>query len=146
MDKSDNFDIFHGLEKYRERNAVRVEKLKEIILKDSVWLTEEDLIHRNNQLTKKEIDIWKHENKIFGLEKDGLIVFPEYIFDENAHPIASVKKVLDIFDNKKKDWNIVFWFESLNSWLGNIKPKDALREEDKLIFAATREKEGVLHG
>lgn len=146
MNKSYEFDIFHDLEEYKKRNAARVEKLKERILKDSVWLTEDDLISRNNRLTKKEIDIWKHENKIFGLEKDGLIIFPKYIFDENTHPIASVKKVLDIFDNEKKDWNIVFWFESLNSWLGNIKPKDALREEDKLIFAAKREKEGVLHG
>lgn len=146
MNKSDNVDIFDGFKKYRERNAARVEKLKERILKDSVWLTEEDLIDRNNKPAKKEIDMWKQENKIFGIEKDGIFIFPEYIFDENAQPIASVKKVLDILGGEKGSWAIVFWFESINSWLGNTKPKDALREEDKLIFSATREKEGVLHG
>ena len=146
MKEKKELDIFSGLEEYKLKNDQRILELKELILKSSKWSAGNELLKLNAMLTLEKINKWKEEKRIFSIFHNGEELYPLYIFNELLQPIKSVHSVLKIFADEKNSWSIVFWFESVNSWLGNKKPKDLLFEDEKLIFAAEREKEGVLHG
>lgn len=140
------FDIFSGFEKYKLKNDEKIAELKKTILTNSKWCNTEELLKLNTMLTLEKIKKWETDKKIFSILNNNEKLYPLYIFNESLEPIQSVSAVLKIFSDEKKPWSIVFWFESINSWLNNRKPKDVLFEDENLVFAAKIEVEGIQHG
>lgn len=136
----------------KRSNNIKINQLKNLIIQESIWLSARDInnfpsldstIKDYKTLTNR----WIRSKEIFAIpfvEEDR---YPAYALNEGGQPLPVVKKILQIFDNTKTPWALAFWFGTANSWLGSQKPKDLLTvEPDMVINAATRDKEGAIHG
>lgn len=92
---------------------------------------------------------WKKDGLIFAIRHRGIDYFPGYAFDPQAgyRPVKMLAKVLKVFDNAKDDWELAYWFASLNSFLGGKRPQELLAEQpERVVAAAQDEVEAVAHG
>ena len=72
-----------------------------------------------------------------------------YAHDARAgyRPLKGLAKVLAIFEARKDDWGLAYWFSSANSFLGGKRPQDLLgAEPERVASAAEDELAGVAHG
>ncbi len=79
----------------------------------------------------------------------GVDYFPAYALDAPAgySPLKGLAKILAIFDGRKDDWGLAYWFASANSFLGGQRPQDLLGvRADRVALAAEDELAGVAHG
>ncbi|WP_051225641.1 hypothetical protein [Photorhabdus temperata] len=78
---------------------------------------------------------------------NGKDLFPLYALDEGGQPLPVIKKIIELFGNKKTPWSIAIWFGTPNGWLSNKKPKDLLLTQLNDVYMAAREEiEGPRHG
>jgi hypothetical protein len=92
---------------------------------------------------------WKKEGRIFAVRHRGVDYFPGYALDARAsyRPLKGLAKVLAIFEGRKDDWGLAYWFSSTNSFLGGKRPQDVLGvEPERVASAAEDELAGVAHG
>lgn len=133
-------------------NTERLEKLKKTILDDSEWLPAQEVSRRSGgSITVRNPsglpNRWKRARKIFAITSEGRDLYPAYALDIGGQPLPLMKKIIDVFGETKTPWSLAVWFGTLNSWLGNKKPKDLLiSEPNKVLEAARRAKEGPVHG
>ncbi len=149
-EKDDGFDIFDGLEGYRDENNKRVANFKEYILADSEWINANelsDLVGFENKNRSAGPNTWKRRNKIFAISHKGKNLYPRYCLDDGYQPVAVIKNILDLFDNSKSGWSLAFWFGTANSWLDGAKPKDVLTgDKSRLLRAVQAAIDGIQHG
>lgn len=85
---------------------------------------------------------------VFSISIHGEDHYPRYAFDaqQRYRPLPALKSILVAFG----DWNgwaIAFWFDSPNSYLGGLCPKELLAiEPERVLFAAESEVQGAGHG
>jgi len=92
---------------------------------------------------------WKRDGQIFVLRHRGVDYFPGYGLDPatDFRPVKAMAKVLAVFQGKKDEWALAYWFASVNGFLGGRRPLDLLiGAPDRVIAAAQDEVAGVLHG
>lgn len=53
--------------------------------------------------------------------------------------IQSVAEIIKCFGDKKTGWGLAYWFEGINSFLDDRKPKDLLAIDSKNVIAAARD-------
>jgi len=148
--KEDAFDLFEGFAEERAENSNKQETLRQFILHDAEWLAADQLSRRagfENKNRSAGPANWKSRNKIFAIPLKGKNYYPAYCLDEAAQPLPVVKEILAIFAGAKSGWSLAFWFGTGNSWLGGVKPKDALTgPKEPLLRAARAAKDEIAHG
>lgn len=113
------------------------------------WLTAAEIAKANGQRTKELVTQWKQRRKLFAvpilrLEGDEEDRYAAYQFDNHMKPRPVIAEVLRIFGKKKNDpWKILFWFHSVNGWLGGQAPYKCLDEPELVIKAAKHEMETI---
>ncbi len=91
---------------------------------------------------------WKRNGQIFAIHYKGVDLYPAYALDhsEGVRPLPIMGEILKHLADKD-DWQKAFWFEGLNSYLNNRKPKQLLRTQPaEVLRAAELEAVGVQHG
>jgi hypothetical protein len=92
---------------------------------------------------------WKRNRQIFTVSHKGVDLYPLFALDQQGgfRPLPIVARILEVFADKKDGWATAFWFESVNSYLKNRKPKDLLvTDPERVLRAAEVEAAGVQHG
>lgn len=95
---------------------------------------------------------WKKEGAIFAINRNGVDYFPGYALDPKTkfRPCKSVADVIEVFGDKKDAWGLAYWFSSVNSFLGGLRPQDMLATEPAKVNAAAKDEvealAGVAHG
>jgi hypothetical protein len=92
---------------------------------------------------------WKKDGQVFAVRHRGVDYFPGYALDPAAdyRPTKVLARVLAVFKRKKGEWDIAYWFASVNSFLGGRRPQDLILDEpERLVAAAEDEVAGILHG
>lgn len=121
------------------------------ILEGGDWLTGQELAdvagwcagHPDASLGE-----WKLQGLIFSIEFEGEEYYPRFAFDPQCQflPRLELKVVLEILWDRS-GWELAFWFDSPNSYLGGRCPKELLADDpEKVLLAARMEKLGVEHG
>jgi hypothetical protein len=84
---------------------------------------------------------WKKEGLIFAIRHLNIDYFPSYAVDPAAgyRPLKSMAQVLRIFQGKKDDWKLAYWFASDNSFLGGTRPQDLLAIQPERVLAAAED-------
>jgi hypothetical protein len=59
--------------------------------------------------------------------------------DDNFRPYKALAEVIKIFADRKTGWGLAYWFEAVNSFLDDRKPKDVLATDPKSVIAAARD-------
>jgi len=92
---------------------------------------------------------WKREGSIFALRHQSSDYFPGYGLDLAAgyRPIKALATIIKIFGASKDAWGLAYWFASVNSFLGGMRPQDLLAQQaDHVIEAAQDEMNEIAHG
>ncbi len=84
---------------------------------------------------------WKQSRLVFAIQHKGVNYFPLYALnpDDNYRPYGAIGKILRIFGPAISSWAIASWFNSLNSFLDDRRPKDMLAAESDLVIAAAQD-------
>ncbi len=133
-------------------NTERLEKLKQLILNDSEWLPAQEVSRRGGASVGVKnpsglANRWKRAGKIFAITSKGKDLYPAYALDIGGQPLPLMKKIIELFGETKTPWSLAVWFGTLNSWLGNKKPKDLLSSApEQVLEAALSAKQGPVHG
>lgn len=133
------------------REAVMMRNAKEAVLEGAKWLTATQvglMAGLSAKDASARLNNWERDLAIFSVRHGGMELFPEYAIDPGnaCQPHASIKRVLEQFGRSKDGWQLAFWFESVNSFLGGKRPMDFLTiDSDRVVAAAADEVMGVLH-
>ncbi|MGP9579955.1 hypothetical protein ACT3TQ_05900 [Halomonas sp. AOP12-C2-37] len=111
-----------------------------------------DITNRTTRLTKGDSvhpAQWKQQGDIFTINDHGTDYYPAFGLEKDAgyRPYRVMSKIIDIFKEDKDGWGMAFWFQSINSYLGGLRPQDLIATDpDLVIDAALDEVRGVTHG
>ena len=78
---------------------------------------------------------WEKNKMIFSVNCFDKLLYPTFQFEADS-PKPVIKDVLRELPNHMNSWQIAFWFESNNGWLGGDIPKESLDRIDELMVAA----------
>ncbi len=84
---------------------------------------------------------WKQSRSVFAIQHKRINYFPLYALnpDDNYRPYDVVGRILRIFGPAISSWAVASWFNSLNSFLDDRRPKDMLATEPDLVIAAAQD-------
>lgn len=115
-------------------------KMREKYLARTRIFTAEEVNAQSGLKSCNQYDLassWKREGKLFAVRNGGADLYPAFQLG-NGKPRPVIKKVLEKFAGKFGSWQIAFWFESGNGWLGGDEPQNCLDNIDKVVLAAER--------
>ncbi len=81
---------------------------------------------------------WKKDGSIFAIHHKGTDYYPLYALnaDDNYRPYKALAEIIKVLGEKKSGWALAYWFEGVNSFLDDRKPKDLLATDPKSVIAA----------
>jgi hypothetical protein len=84
---------------------------------------------------------WKKDGAIFVIHHKGTDYYPLYALnpEDNYRPYTALAEIIKLFGEKKTGWGLAYWFEAINSFLDDRKPKDLLATDHKEVVAAARD-------
>lgn len=131
--------------------AQMLAKAKKAVLESGDWLSVRDIasLAECNCSPSSRLNEWKREGRIFSIHHNGSDYFPIYALNKDAgyQPLVAMAEVLKVFDGKKDEWGLAYWFISVNSYLGGERPQDLLiAVPARVVGAAEYEVAGVTHG
>lgn len=80
---------------------------------------------------------WIGEKRIFSVPFAGKTWFPRFQF-RDGRPIPAVSKVIKAFQDHATGWDLAYFFTSPNSFIGDRKPLELLREDPKRLESLAR--------
>ena len=84
-------------------------------------------------------DEWRDDGKIFGVERQGRVLYPAFQFDGDGRPKPVVAEVLQAL-GKRGPWQIASWFATPNGWLSDDRrPVDVMDTDPDAVVNAARE-------
>lgn len=86
-------------------------------------------------LTCSTLAEWEKSKMIFSVNCLDKSLYPAFQF-ESHRPIPVISKILEELPEHMNSWQIAFWFETSNGWLGGTSPKDDLNRVDQVTVAA----------
>ncbi len=131
-----------------KRRAALFSKNVESVFKGTEWFTEEALERLCAPPTAKRCAAatWRCERKLFAVQWNGRDLYPRYAFSDTWKPVPALARVLAEF-REVSDMRIASWFESTNSYLGGMRPRDLLATRpDDVVAAAKAHMTGPVHG
>lgn len=109
------------------------------------WLTSQqvaEIADRSTTNPSAHTSKWKKQGQIFSIHHQGRDYYPGYALDPDHQyrPRPELKPILEIFGDRASGWELAFWFDSPNSYLGGQRPKELLATDpEKVRFAALME-------
>ena len=94
-----------------------------------------DTSETSTRLTGSILSEWEKNKMIFAVNCFEKLLYPTFQFDANS-PKPVIKEILRELPDHMNSWQIAFWFESNNGWLGGDIPKESLDRIDELMVAA----------
>lgn len=135
-----------------QQQAQRLERARREILDSDDWLTTAELLalgSPSDWISVADLRLWLCDDQIFALRSDGADYFPRYALDveRDYQPILGLDRAIRLLKTTKSEWEIAFWFASLNSYLGGQRPQDILHHRMESVFeAAQQELAEISHG
>ena len=106
-----------------------------------LWTTNELYEKCLGESSINNVDIvmdWERQKKVFSIRNDATVYYPMFQF-ENGLPRPTLQEILKIFPDDMTGWQIAFWFESGNGWLGGAVPQDCLASRSRdVLYAASQ--------
>lgn len=87
---------------------------------------------------------WKKQRSVFSVPFQGRDRFPAFQFAE-GRPKPQLRAVLTTLDGLTP-WQIAFWFETANGWLGSATPRHAIDSRPDAVVEAARRAVGEAVG
>jgi hypothetical protein len=115
------------------------------------WLTVREMADVADQsITNSSacISEWKERGLIFSIQFQGEDYYPSFALDPKRQffPRPELMPMLTILANRSS-WELAFWFDSPNGYLGGRRPKELLATEpENVLLAARMEAQGIGHG
>ena len=82
---------------------------------------------------------WRNDGKIFGVERQGRVLYPAFQFGGDGRPKPVVADILQAI-GKRGPWQIASWFDTPNGWLsGDRRPVDVMDTDPDAVVNAARE-------
>ena len=126
-----------NLEGFEYDLAYKNAKLRVSYLSNNEFVTLRPSID-SNDASNLVLSNWEQEQLIFSVNYMDQIAYPAFQFADNK-PIAVIEKILKELPKEMNSWQIAFWFESNNGWVGGERPKDCLDQVEQLVKAAKQE-------
>ncbi|ANF25778.1 hypothetical protein [Stutzerimonas stutzeri] len=132
--------------------ASMLARAKKAVLQSGDWLSATEvyaLSAINVGVADSECETWKDEGRIFAIRYDCTTFFPSYALDVDAGylPYPIIASVLQAFGAKRSGWELAYWFASVNSFLGGLRPQDLIASApERVLAAAHNELAGIMHG
>lgn len=95
------------------------------------FVSSETSAHPNSSILSE----WEKNKMIFSVNCFEKLLYPIFQFEANS-PKPVIKGILSELPDHMNSWQIAFWFESNNGWLGGNTPKESLDRIDEIIVAA----------
>lgn len=134
------------------REASMLAQARKAVLDSGDWLTAAEIAQVAGFSTTNpsaQPNKWKKQKQIFAINHRGIDYYPGYALDKetNFRPLKVTLKIIEVFEGHKDAWGMAFWFMSVNSFLGGMRPQDLLATvPNRVIEAAQDEILGVSHG
>ncbi|MBE0401856.1 hypothetical protein EI168_17385 [Halomonas sp. FME1] len=134
------------------REAEMEARARRAVMESGDWLTVDEILQlpgvrsRGDSVHPAQ---WKQQGDIFTINDHGTDYYPAFGLEKDAgyRPYRVMSKIIDIFKEDKDGWGMAFWFQSINSYLGGLRPQDLIATDpDLVIDAALDEVRGVTHG
>ena len=126
-----------NLEGFEYDLAYKNAKLRVNYLSNNEFVTLRPSVH-STQASNFTLSQWEQEQQIFSVNYMDQVVYPAFQFADNK-PIAVIEKILKELPEEMSSWQIAFWFETNNGWVGGESPKDCLDKVEQLVKAAQQE-------
>lgn len=132
--------------------ASMLARAKKAVLESGDWLSAAEvaaLSAINVEVGDFACEKWRDEGLIFAIRHDDTTFFPSYAIDLDAGylPYPIIASVLQAFGAKRSGWGLAYWFASVNSFLGGLRPKDLIASApERVLAAAHNELAGIMHG
>ncbi|MCH4812485.1 hypothetical protein [Vreelandella neptunia] len=127
-------------------------KARRAVMESGDWLTANEILQLRGVSSHSDCaqpSQWIQQGDIFTINDHGTDYYPAFGLEKEAgyRPYSVMSKIIDIFKEDKDGWGMAFWFQSINSYLGALKPQDLIATDpDLVIDAALDEVRGVTHG
>lgn len=134
------------------REAEMEARARRAVMESGDWLTVDEILQLPGVSPRSgcaQPDQWKQQGKIFTINDHGTEYYPAFGLEKEAgyQPYRVMSKIIDVFKDDKGGWGMAVWFQSVNSYLGGLKPQDLIATDpDLVIEAALDEVQGVMHG
>ncbi len=89
----------------------------------------------STQLSGSLLAEWEKNKMIFSVNCFEKLLYPAFQF-KSHRPVPLISRILKELPEYMNSWQIAFWFESGNGWLGGARPKDSLNRVDQIMVAA----------
>jgi hypothetical protein len=137
---------------YRGIEVDMLVQARRAVLESGYWVTSAEaaaLMERNHIEAHARLYKWKEQKRLFSIHCDGLDLFPRFglSLENKCRPYSVLTRLLKLFDGRRDDWGLAFWFTSANSFLAGKRPQDLLASHpDWVIAAAIDDVQAVAHG
>ncbi len=101
------------------------------------WITASQLAQWAG-VSPATLDQWKRDKRIFSVMRQGIEVFPEYLFDAQHRSLPAAEATLLLLHEYDGD-RLAAWFESTSSFLGGRRPRELLAADPGRVAAAARD-------
>jgi len=134
------------------REAEIEAKARGAVIESGDWLTADEILQLPGVSLCSDCaqpTQWKQQGDIFTIKDHGTEYYPAFGLEKDAvyQPYSVMSKIIDIFKVDKDGWGMAFWFQSVNSYLGGLRPQDLIATDpDLVIDAALDEVRGITHG
>ncbi|MDX2218202.1 MAG: hypothetical protein SF172_04200 [Burkholderiales bacterium] len=132
--------------------AAMTAQAKSAVLKSGDWLTANNVAKLAGQGVRNPAELpsrWLKQGKIFAIHHRGTDYFPVYGLDPDTgyRPRKAIASVIALLKDGRDGWDMAYWFESINSFLGGKTPKSLLRSKPEKVIAAAKDyAAGITHG
>ena len=127
-------------------------KARRAVMESGDWLTAGEILQLHGVSSRSDCAQpaqWKQQGDIFTINDHGTEYYPAFGLEKEAgyRPYRVMSKIIDILKDHKDGWEMAFWFQSVNSYLGGLRPQDLMATDPNLIVdAAFDEVLGINHG
>ncbi|WP_249976766.1 hypothetical protein [Vreelandella olivaria] len=134
------------------REAEMETRARRAVMESGDWLTVDEILQLpgvSSRSDSAQPAQWKQQGDIFTINDHGTDYYPAFGLEKDAgyRPYSVMSKIIDIFKDKKDGWGMAYWFQSVNSYLGGLKPQDLIATDpDLVIDAALDEGQEIMHG
>jgi Protein of unknown function (DUF2384) len=85
---------------------------------------------------------WRHEGRIFGVPAPGTTseyVYPSFEFLPEGQPRPNLRRVIAVFPEGAREWQLFAWLTGPNGWLAGRVPLEVLDEDPSRVERAAVE-------
>lgn len=116
-------------------------RAREAVLQGTRWLDAVELADQApTGSPPPNPEAWQRAGQIYALAIEGRDHFPAYAVDSlQCRPLPALAEVMAILGQTRDAWGMAVWFESVNSYLGGVRPRELLALDPARVICAARD-------